>query len=167
MAASVEPLLPYIKPDWIGVEIGVAEGDSAVALFGHGVKFLYMIDPWAPYPEDGRADFHEERFRQALERTTPHCGRRAHLRMTSAEAARFVPPQLDFVWIDGNHQYEFVKSDIDLYWPKIKPGGLLCGHDYCNSPPHCRVKDAVDDWVRGAGLPLEVAVPCWLVRKPQ
>ena len=36
----------------------------------------------------------------------------------------------DFVFIDGNHTYPFVLKDLENYWPKVKPGGYLTGHDY-------------------------------------
>jgi hypothetical protein len=38
----------------------------------------------------------------------------------SSEAVNNLPDNLDFVYIDGNHTYEFVKKDIDLYYPKIR-----------------------------------------------
>ena len=41
---------------------------------------------------------------------------------------------LDFMYIDGNHQYEFVKKDIELYYPKVKKGGIIGGDDYTSSP---------------------------------
>jgi hypothetical protein len=37
---------------------------------------------------------------------------------------------LDFVFIDGDHRYECVKADIEAWLPKVKPGGILAGHDY-------------------------------------
>jgi hypothetical protein len=36
---------------------------------------------------------------------------------------------LDICFIDADHSYESVRSDIQLYLPKVKKGGLLCGHD--------------------------------------
>jgi len=38
-------------------------------------------------------------------------------------------PMLDFIYIDGNHEYEYVKKDIEMYWHKIKDGGIMAGHD--------------------------------------
>jgi len=38
----------------------------------------------------------------------------------------------DFVYLDGDHSYEGVKAEIPLYWEKVKRGGVLAGHDYCN-----------------------------------
>ncbi len=36
----------------------------------------------------------------------------------------------DWIYIDGNHLYEFVKQDLQLYYPKVKPGGCITGDDY-------------------------------------
>lgn len=37
---------------------------------------------------------------------------------------------LDFVFIDGDHSYEMVKAELEAWWPKVKVGGVLSGHDY-------------------------------------
>jgi hypothetical protein len=51
--------------------------------------------------------------------------------LTSEEAAPKIPDgSLDFAYIDANHAYEYVKRDIELWWPKIRDGGMLAGHDY-------------------------------------
>ena len=36
---------------------------------------------------------------------------------------------IDFAWIDGNHAKAHVKTEIDLLLPKIRPNGIICGHD--------------------------------------
>lgn len=45
-------------------------------------------------------------------------------------AASKIPRDLDFVYIDGNHDYEFVKQDIALYYPKVRNGGVIGGHNF-------------------------------------
>ena len=42
----------------------------------------------------------------------------------------FENESIDWIYIDGNHSYEFVKEDLNNWWPKIKPGGFMCGDDY-------------------------------------
>lgn len=50
---------------------------------------------------------------------------------------------LDFVFIDAGHEYEEVKADIACLLPKVKPGGVLAGHDYYKKFPG--VRKAVDE----------------------
>ena len=53
------------------------------------------------------------------------------MNMTSEEASKhFEDGFFDGVYIDARHEYEYVKHDIELWLPKVKPGGVLCGHDY-------------------------------------
>ena len=55
---------------------------------------------------------------------------------------RFEDSSVDFVFIDADHKYESVKKDIESWWPKIKKGGIISGHDYFNPSG---VKRAVDE----------------------
>lgn len=50
-------------------------------------------------------------------------------------SARFPNDFFDFVFIDANHNYENVKSDIIHWLPKVKYKGILAGHDYCSGWP--------------------------------
>jgi predicted O-methyltransferase YrrM len=53
------------------------------------------------------------------------------LRMKGEHACNFIEDKsLDFVYIDANHTYQAVKEDIRLWYPKVKSGGLIMGHDY-------------------------------------
>jgi hypothetical protein len=61
----------------------------------------------------------------------------------SAEASRLFPDRsVDLVFIDGNHGYSQVWRDLASWLPKVKPGGILCGHDcdadYSSLPPALR-----------------------------
>ena len=51
--------------------------------------------------------------------------------------------KIDMLYIDGVHTYDQVKKDIENYKSIVKPGGLICGHDYC--PAFQGVMDAVDE----------------------
>ena len=54
--------------------------------------------------------------------------------MTSLDACDQIPDKsLDICFIDADHIYQSVKKDIQAYLPKIKPGGIICGHDF--EPP--------------------------------
>lgn len=59
------------------------------------------------------------------------------IRLESKQAVKCIEDnELDLVYIDASHSYENVKQDIELWFPKIKVGGIICGHDYdsINSP---------------------------------
>lgn len=163
--ASCNDVLPWIRPDMIGCEIGVAQGDSALAFFEHGVRFMYLVDPWAPY--EGCLEQHNPNdYKTAMDRLSPYAGRHAHLRMKSEDAAQYIPPILDFVFIDGNHQYEYVKRDLELYWPLIKHGGIMCGHDYTDNADTCQVMRAVTEFRNEHGIDgIELPLPSWVISK--
>jgi predicted O-methyltransferase YrrM len=54
----------------------------------------------------------------------------AAIRLRGEKGLRWI----DMVFIDGEHTYEAVKKDILSWTPHVAPGGLLCGHDYFDSP---------------------------------
>jgi hypothetical protein len=55
--------------------------------------------------------------------------------MTSDEAVQyFKDDSLDFIFIDGLHEYEQVKKDCISFFPKVRKWGLFSGHDYTVIP---------------------------------
>ena len=66
-------------------------------------------------------------------------------------ADEFKDGSVDFIYVDGSHEYEDVKRDIELYLPKIKQGGFIAGHDYMDYFEGC--KKAVNEVV---GKPDEI-----------
>jgi predicted O-methyltransferase YrrM len=147
-----------------GAEIGVQDGYFSRAILDvwKGRK-LYSIDPWMEFASEEYIDIaniaqseQENRYQGTVE-TLKRFGERSHiLRQTSEEAAdRFREGQLDFAYLDAQHTYEAVKQDLALYYPKIKKGGVLAGHDYLDG--HLEqgifgVKSAVDEFASNHGL---------------
>ncbi len=172
MSSSCDLILPFIKPGWVGVEIGVQWGVSALAFLKHGVRFMYLVDPWQNYPGSGYAEgekwdrIQEEIFQECKSRLRDYDDGRhfAILRMQSDDAKDFIPT-VDFVWVDGNHRYQDAKDDLENYWPKIRQGGILCGHDY-GEEGSCEVKQAIDKFVYGKrhhSLVVQKHLPCWFI----
>ncbi len=156
-AASI---LPYVNPEHVGVEIGVFMGTSSQILLDY-CKHMYLIDPCVEYDDnpDKGMYAHEIPF---LELLAPYKERFTFIKGFSADVSDQVP-MVDFIFIDGNHMYDYVKKDVELYWPKIKPGGFLSGHDYTGGHPG--VTKAVDEFFAKLGLPVEQHQYCWKVDK--
>ena len=72
----------------------------------------------------------------------------------------FPDEYFDFIFIDADHTYEGCKGDILDWYPKVKKGGVLCGHDYVHrkvpTPKGTLVfgvVEAVDEWVVNNKIP--------------
>ena len=81
-------------------------------------------------------------------------------------AAVFADNSLEFVFLDAGHDYNSVRADIQAWWPKVRPGGWLGGHDYMGAA-HPGVAQAVDEYwaLPRWGARSGVAPSCWERRK--
>jgi hypothetical protein len=137
-------LLSKLPKASVGVEIGTWEGDFAARLLKRTrPKRLYLIDPWE-YRDDGpyagawfgagrsggqaRMDAIYEGVRERFEAQIAS-GQVVVLRSRSADAAAQLE-LLDWVYVDGDHSYEGVKADLEAFYRKLKPGGIIAGDDY-------------------------------------
>ena len=154
------------KKDLIGVEIGVWKGTNAKNILNNlDVKKLYLIDPYLRY-----IDFPDGFMTKDLDERTPHKldwsnpqeklneaeriakeklkeykNKTIWIKKLSVYAIDEIPDEIDFVYVDGNHKYDYVKFDIVNFFKKIRKGGILCGDDYNDK---CfEVKKAIDDFV--------------------
>jgi predicted O-methyltransferase YrrM len=75
-----------------------------------------------------------------------------------------MPGCLDMVFIDADHKYEIVIADIRAWLPKVKPGGILCGHDYRR--PGDDVNRAVDELLGSDRIKLLGRSAIWWLRLP-
>jgi hypothetical protein len=123
------------RKNLIGVEIGAAEGVNAKHILKNlDIEKLYLIDPYEPYTENLHIfKNHVNGEKKLLKRLKPYKGKIVLITHDSESVALMIPDNLDFVYIDGNHDYEYVKKDIELYYPKIKKGGILSGHNFAVS----------------------------------
>ncbi|MDR3618425.1 MAG: class I SAM-dependent methyltransferase [Paludisphaera borealis] len=163
------------------VEVGTLVGRSTCFL-GEEIRrsgkaiTLYAIDTCRGSPTDSTgtqiAPSVGGTYAGALHRNILGCGLEVivvPILTESVRAARLFPfGGVDFCFIDGDHSYESVTADLSAWWPKIKPGGLIAGHDYRQSAPWLvDVTRAVHDFfgVEEAMHPLVSS--CWLMRKPE
>ncbi len=112
-------------------EIGVFTGVNSKELMKYlDVKELYLIDPWEKYHESymEEIDF-EASERKCRKRMKKFGDKIKFVKEYSSNAVDKIPDNLDYIYIDANHNYEYVKADIENYWNKLKIGGILAGHD--------------------------------------
>jgi len=154
-------ILPLIKPAVKVCEIGIRRGDSTLEFLKLGC-FVYMIDPWEDYPEYDEKNYdYLSDYSITLERIKGFEGRYQIFRKKSEDAVDEIPDDLDLVYIDGNHAYDFVKEDIVNYWPKIKEGGWLTGDDYGESG----VSEAVNEFAEKNKLKIQIFAGNWAIQK--
>jgi hypothetical protein len=79
--------------------------------------------------------------------------------MDSLEAAKkYEDESLDFIFIDASHDYESVKKDLEVWYPKTKLGGIFAGHDVFYPP----VRKAVDEFSTKLEIPFVTSEDCWI-----
>ena len=114
-ASIVAGLIPLGS---VGVEIGVWDGDSSVEFLAR-CSHLHLVDPWP-----GRtAQYEKVRLRFAGKPVTIH-------RATSEVFFATFGGLVDWVYIDGLHDYETVRRDLIAARHILKPGGVIYGDDY-------------------------------------
>lgn len=154
------------------VELGVFRGlMSEQLLRRHPTLRLWMVDAWQGHAQPGHTRSQGELVAEAMRRTAFAEGRRTILRATSTDAAAQVPDgSFDLVFIDADHAYEAVVEDIELWLPKVRPGGVLGGHDYDDRWTKARgygVVQAVDEAAERHGWDMELGPDTtWYVRLP-
>lgn len=129
-------IMEHIKTPMIGVEVGVFKGGNALRLLSLNVTKLILVDPYSA-DKYLRRDYMQKELDAAmkimLERLDLHLksGHAEFIKKPSVEAAKDYPDNhFDFVYIDGDHSYKGAKEDMVAWYPKVKPGGILCGHDF-------------------------------------
>lgn len=132
------------------VEIGSYCGESGeiiASMFPNST--LNCVDPWEKYIEEGSTyDLNEQElvlneaeiiFDSVLAR---YPNMRKNKMPSIKYAEKVTPESIDFIYIDGNHQYTSVKEDLTTWATKIKPEGIIAGHDYGWHP----VRKALDEF---------------------
>lgn len=134
-------LLKALPENSVGCELGVWKGDfSAEILDIVKPKKLYLMDPWLFDPAFP-ASWHGGSVAKSQQDMDDICeavrnrfsafGSVELIRKKSDDPTDEIPDgSLDWVYIDGLHQYDVVLHDLRKFAGKVKPGGIVCGDDY-------------------------------------
>jgi hypothetical protein len=142
----------------VGAEIGVFEGYFSEILCQSNPELkLYSIDAWQFYPT--HRNFRKQRhydaaYEIAKNKLSAYPNSKIIKKWSMDAAPDFPDESLDFVFIDGNHEFRYVADDIAEWSKKVKRGGIISGHDFGRS--HDRqfgnVKDVVEAWTQAKGI---------------
>jgi hypothetical protein len=177
-------LLDLVRRGGVCAEVGVWKGDFAKEILGIvEPSKLHLIDPWqavtgeaykaARYGgklDEGQSDM-DALYQGVLDRFAKQ--RRSGVvsvhRMPSQDAAATLPDShFDFIYLDGNHRYEFVRGDLAAFAPKLRAGGVLAGDDYgLEGWWKDGVTRAVDEFVAKGAATIELVVHRQFALRPR
>lgn len=158
----IRPSIKFIKERFngkllTGAEIGVERGRNSENILNElNIEKLYLIDIWVNY-EGIYIVWSEMNYNQVLRKFKND--KRVEMIKDFSEVAvnNIEDNSLDFVYIDANHNFEYVYQDINLWFPKVKEGGVIGGHDVCISG----VLQAVKEFCSKKNIKFQTEIPDW------
>jgi hypothetical protein len=198
---EVEEMYEWLdKQNWkTGAEVGVQKGRNAKTMLSlwKSCEEFHLIDLWAQqknYKDVANFPDHvQERSYRDAQKNVEAWKDKVHFhKMLSVDAAKILEDNsLDYIYVDARHDYCGVMEDMRAYWPKLRPGGVMAGHDYLDnaelkiatpkqdwglcmdgSRNEGAVKGAVEDFAMEKGLTISVLYKqnhvwkSWVVQKP-
>jgi hypothetical protein len=171
-----EELIKLLPKNSVGAEIGVWKGQfSKILLDTVEPKMLYLIDPWEGDVMSGDKNGNDivtinldDYF---ISNIIPEFSFIHNCKVLKAESnilQLFPDEHLDWVYIDGCHEYECIQHDLEVSLPKVKQGGYILGHDF-NADFFPGVVAAVNDFCRDNNLTIDYITkdgcPSYLIKK--
>lgn len=146
------------------LEIGTYEARNAVSIMKElNVKSLTCIDPYQYYDDEQLTMIQlDEAKQRAYSRLGSYGKKIKWIHATSHAAIKKIPDNsIDFIYIDGDHRYEYVKFELEHSWKKLKSGGVIAGHDI-DWPG---VVQAIGEFTLHNNLKLHLRYPDWMIQK--
>lgn len=147
---SAYAMIPYIKrmrgDSIVGAEIGVLKAETSCVLLEEcqNITTLHCVDFYEPH-----TDYDTSRSKEDMEKYEDiarknlglYDGRYILHKKESAEAAKGINAELDFILLDAEHTYSGIKSELESWYPKLKKGGHMFVHDTHTPDVYKAVKD--------------------------
>jgi hypothetical protein len=169
-------MLRLMPKNSVVAEIGVFKGQfSAEILDITKPSQLHLVDLWPNKPiQSGGQMLNcydayqsvQHRFKNEIEQNKVVL----HRELSAYASQEFENEYFDWIYIDAGHHYEAVKTDLACWYPKVKTGGLITGHDYTEKPQH-GVFQAVNEFLHRypavfVALTQEAhGPPSWILKK--
>lgn len=162
--SSIRPSVEFMKGIFNGrlvkgAELGVARAANSKSILRElNIEKLYLIDTWDNYKGiDGIWTNIEENYIYVL--SILGSDKRVEIikNFSNIAVKDIEDNSLDFVYIDANHKYQYAYEDIKLWFPKIKEGGVIGGHDICQID----VLKAVKDFCSDKNIKFQTEIPDW------
>ncbi len=125
------------KKDLVGAEIGVYHGGNAIEILNFlDIKKLHLVDHYSAYhAPEAQVFVPQEKQDESKKLAFDNLGSKGekiewHLKPSVEAAKEIKDDSLDFVYIDATHSYDALTEDLNTWYPKIKKGGLVSGHDW-------------------------------------
>lgn len=163
-------------PPLFGTEVGVWRGENALALVEafpslrmRLVDCYEALPDWDHISKDEIQAIEKEAHDRLPTSSVWHCPAKDPLdveqrfgnrrfcfdKIRSVEGSHGWFRLQDFVFLDANHYLDHVRADLAAWWPRVRPGGIFCGHDYnglMDQRGKWGVKKAVDEFADRKGL---------------
>ncbi|MBK9149146.1 MAG: class I SAM-dependent methyltransferase [Flavobacteriales bacterium] len=128
MVPDREAFLNVLPKGGVVAEAGVDHGDfSARILAITQPSALHLIDVWSSKRyHSGLEDLVRKRFAREIESKQV----RIDLGLSTDVMPRFPDGYFDWIYIDTDHGYRITAAELAIARTKVKPGGIIAGHDY-------------------------------------
>lgn len=147
-------------------EVGVRFGENFKCMLVENVKEALAVDIWREIGERGQNDGNctpedlENQYETFKDRYKDDSRVIIMREFSTISASKFKDNYFDIVYLDADHTYQSVKDDLEAWYPKIKKGGIISGHDYIDGDTTIRlghsvrfgVVDAVQEFIKNMNI---------------
>lgn len=121
-------------------EVGVKRGINFHNILSCEPQLAVAVDIWDLWESDGTFERNDawwpvEKLREVYEGFVESVKDKPNVRVVKnyshLACELFEDGYFDFIYIDADHSYNGAKQDINCWWPKVRQGGVMAGHDYC------------------------------------
>jgi Methyltransferase domain len=167
------------KQDCVGAEIGLLKAETFCLILQNcpGIKKMYGIDSWKPWECELTApdfsyrmvfDEADSAFVKAMAyyniQYQSGCSEKAVIleEDTSTAVKKIDDGELDFVFLDAYNSYDQAAREIREWYPKVKSGGIIAGHDWWSFEIQRAIKEFFDEYKLSSKLSLYDNTYVWI-----